>query len=203
MIKPLDLPKSPERGLSKAAGRQETKPMRLALPTFSAVLFSLSCFTTSSQAVVPSVSPRIPHALIQRLIKEINHNDRNFRLSDGDLRILNDHIKCRLIDLNGDGIAEFFLYIDHSDWCGAGTNCDYWVFQETRGGYKLLLNDKQLRATRTVTNGYRDLVSEKPMGVISPTELRFQKTVYKFQRQQYRAVSSSLETRVGRRKARE
>src|SRR5207249_3133927 len=125
-------------------------------------LFSIlpSYFIAACTSKVPS---HIPHTLIQQLIEEINTNDRNFRLSDGDLRVLNDHVKCELIDLNGDGIAEFFLYIDHSDWCGAGTNCDYWVFQRTRGGYKLLLNDKQLRAIGTLTNGYRDLVSESPM----------------------------------------
>ena len=177
--------------------------MRIAPSTFSAVLFSLSCFAPSWQPVVLSVPSHIPHALIRRLIEEINANDHNFRLTDDGLSVINDHVKCQLIDLNGDGIAEFFLYIDHSDWCGAGTNCDYWVFQRTKGGYRLLVNDKQLRALRTVSNGYRDLVSETPMGVISSSKFRFYTTLYKFHGHQYRAVSDSLKTRVTRRRTRD
>lgn len=143
---------------------------------------------------------KVPEGLVQQLIKDINRNDRNFRLSDHDLDVLRKNLKCELQDVNGDGVLEFFLYIDHPDWCGAGTNCDYWVYQRRLAKYRLLLNDKQLRAKRTRTNGYRDLVSETPMGVLAPGKYRFYNTLYKYDGKRYRPVSSGLQikTRKGK-----
>jgi hypothetical protein len=69
--------------------------------------------------------------LVQRLIADINDNENNFRLSDTNLEVLYKNLKFELHDLNGDGVAEFFLFIEHSDWCGAGANCNYWVYQKT------------------------------------------------------------------------
>jgi len=143
---------------------------------------------------------KIPEVLIQQLIRDINTNDKGFRLSERDIDVLRKNLKCKLEDINGDGTLEFFLYIDHSDWCGAGSNCDYWVYQKRSSKYKLLLNDKQLRAKRTRTRGYCDLVSETPMGVIEPGKYRFYTTLYKYDGKQYQAVAFAEKVKTVKRK---
>jgi len=143
---------------------------------------------------------QIPKTLFQQLIMDINTNDKGFHLSDHDLEILRKNLKCKLEDINGDGAEEYFLYIDHPDWCGAGTNCDYWVYQKRSTKYKLLLNDKQLRAKRSKTNGYRDLVSETPMGVKAPGKYRFYTTLYQYDGKHYQGVSSAGEVKTVKRK---
>jgi hypothetical protein len=165
------------------------------------LLISLFLFLSAfpSRASQESAS-NIPEALVQQLIKDINTNDNGSRLSDHDLEILRKNLKCKLEDINGDGTVEYFLYIEHPDWCGAGTNCDYWVYQDRSARYNLLLNEKQLSAKRTKTNGYRDLVSETPMGVIAPGKYRFNTTLYKYDGKQYREVSSALDVKEVRKK---
>ena len=143
---------------------------------------------------------KIPRALVQQLIRDINTNGNGFQLSGPELEILRNNLKCKLEDINGDGAKEFFLYIEHPDWCGAGTNCDYWVYQKESAKYKLLLHDKQLRAKRTKTKRYRDLVSETPMGVIATGKYRFYTTLYKYDGKQYQEVSSTEEVKTVRKK---
>jgi hypothetical protein len=64
-------------------------------------------------------------------------------------------------DLNRDGVAEFFVYIDDGDWCGAGFNCQYWVFQRRHNEYRLLASEYPvLVPAKTFTNGYRDIESQ-------------------------------------------
>ena len=70
-----------------------------------------------------SSKTEIPKSLVQKLIADINDNENNFRLSDADLEVLHKNLKYEFHDLNADGVSEFFLYIEHSDWCGAGSNC--------------------------------------------------------------------------------
>ena len=134
--------------------------------------------------------------LIQQLITDINANKNNFRLSEEDLKILNNHLKYELHDLNNDGVSEFFLYIEHSDWCGAGSNCSYWIYRETMAGYKLLLEDKALRVRDNLTNGYRDLSSETPMGFCDKNIARLYVTPYKYDGEKYQAQKSLDECRA-------
>jgi hypothetical protein len=143
---------------------------------------------------------KIPEVLVQQLIKDINTNDRDFRLSDQDLEVLHNNLRYKLEDINGDGAVEFFLYIDHRDWCGAGLNCDYWVYEKEADRYRLLLNDKQVRAKGTKTKGYSDLVSETPMGVIRPDQYKFSTRLYRYDGTRYQEVSSGVEIKLVKKK---
>lgn len=98
-------------------------------------------------------------------------------------------------DLNGDGVPELFLRIDHPDWCGAGGNCDYWVFRKSGHGYRLLLNDKVLAVRDTSANGNRDLASEVPMGACAGgRSLRV--TLYRHDGKKYRPHATESECRA-------
>lgn len=90
-------------------------------------------------------------------------------------------------DLNRDSVPEYFLYIDHADWCGAGgSNCTYSVYQKTKSGYKLLHEGVRLRPLRSYTNGYRDLASEHRIGASSiPCYSDYGFTRYKFDGREY------------------
>jgi len=135
----------------------------------------------------------IPKVLVERLIADINDNKNNFRLSEADLKILHKNLKFELHDLDADGVSEFFLYIEHSDWCGAGSNCSFWVYQKTKEGYDLLAEDKVFRVKEIMTNGYRDLSSETPMGFCEKNVQRVSVTPYKYDGKQYQAQSSKTE----------
>ncbi len=149
----------------------------------------LLCILTVLSAKTKSTASRIPKDLVRQLIENINHNKNNFRLSVDDLRVLHRNLKYELHDLNGDGVPELFLYIDHSDWCGAGRNCSYWDYQKTNHGYKLLLEDKLLRVRRRVTKGYKDLASEFPMGFCAVNVQRANVSLYKYDGKQYQFIS--------------
>ena len=76
------------------------------------------------------------------------------------------NIKFETHDLNRDGKPEFFVYVQHSDWCGAGFNCVYWVFQRKRKAYSLMsAGYPVLRVAHTVTKGFRDLESHGKLGM--------------------------------------
>lgn len=140
-----------------------------------------------------NTTDKIPLKLVRQLIKDINTNENKFRLTREDLKVLNEHLKYELHDLNGDSRPEFFLYIRHSDWCGAGSNCSYWVYQRVAGGYKLLLDDKVLRVKDTITNGYKDLESQSPMGLCDVNVQRTNVALYKFDGRQYQFISHKEE----------
>lgn len=106
------------------------------------------------------------------------------------------NLKYELHDINGDSVPEFFLKIEHSDLCGAGSNCDYWMYQKVVGRYKLILNDKVLRIRETSSNGYRDLASETPMGFCGVRVQRLAVTLYKYDGEKYQAVSHKDECRA-------
>jgi thiamine biosynthesis lipoprotein len=104
-------------------------------------------------------------------------------------------------DLNRDSIPEYFLYIDHADWCGAGgSNCQYWVYQKTKSGYKLLIEDARLRPLKSYTNGYRDLASEHRIGAsIVPCHSDYSFTRYKFDGRKYQPyLNKIIQKRVRR-----
>ncbi len=161
------------------------KLMKFALGVFTAFLCGACLFSAASQ----NAPPEIPKDLIQQLIKDINTNENNFRLSDEDLKVLHEHLKFELHDLNGDLIPEFFLYIEHSDWCGAGSNCSYWVYQKKDGGYRLLIEEKVLRVKDMVTNGYKDLASQVPMGFCAVNVQRADVSLYRYDGERYQFVS--------------
>jgi hypothetical protein len=75
------------------------------------------------------------------------------------------NMKFELHDLNGDRVPELFVYIQHSDWCGASFNCDYWVFYRKHNVYHLIAAGYPvLQVANTVTKGFRDLESRGHLG---------------------------------------
>lgn len=162
------------------------------------ILSFVFCLLCSSALIVVgqrNSEKDLPKKLVQQLIADINTNRNNFHLSDEDLTVLHKHLKSEFYDLNADGGPEFFLFIDHRDWCGAGSNCSYWVYQKIEGGYRLLVEDKVVRVKETVTNGYRDLSSETPMGFCDRNVQRVSATPYKYDGVKYKAQESKYECR--------
>lgn len=128
----------------------------------------LLCLSLFLLLTMPSVSTsaelsrrKIPKKLIHWLIRDI---EKTNRMSSEEMEDLNKNLKCELHDLNGDGAPEFIPHIQSHFWCGAGTNCHYWVVQKDRRPYKVLLEDMCIKVGGRVSNGYRDLVSEESMG---------------------------------------
>ena len=160
--------------------------------TFVACLLCSATFLVVAQRRSEN---NLPENLVQKLIADINDNKNNFRLSDEDLDVLHKNLKFELHDLNADGVSEFFLYIDHSDWCGAGSNCSYWAYQKTENGYNLLVEDKILRVKETTTNGYRDLSSESKLGSCEGG-FQFYVTLYKYDGERYQAGKAKDECRI-------
>ncbi|MEZ5427737.1 MAG: hypothetical protein R2747_15820 [Pyrinomonadaceae bacterium] len=165
---------------------------RKLIAVFIAGLFYVAILTVTAQRRSEN---NLPKSLVQQLILDINDNKNNFCLSDEDLKVLHENLKFELHDLNADGVSEYFLYIDHSDWCGAGSNCSYWVYQKAENGYKLLVEDKVLRVKETVTNGYRDLSSEHKTGSCENGFLYFI-TPYKFNGENYQSEKIINDCRV-------
>ena len=187
---PRHLNRSMLRGKFKAMRKMASRKYILA---FILCLICSSAFLVIAQR---DSETKLPKNLVQQLIADINDNENNFRLSDEDLKVLHKNLKFELHDLNNDGVAEYFLFIDHSDWCGAGSNCSYWVFQKTRAGYNLLVEDKVLRVKETTTNGYRDLSSETPMGFCGKNIARLFVTPYKYDGEKYKAQKEEVECRA-------
>lgn len=105
-------------------------------------------------------------------------------------------LKIEKHDLNGDNVSEYFLFIEHGDWCGAGSNCDYWVFQKRGNDFQLLLNGKQLRVKSTASNGLKDLASETPMGFCERNVQRLSVTNYQFNGREYEKTETESECRA-------
>jgi hypothetical protein len=153
------------------------------------LLYSMSLLVVAQR----NSESRLPKHLVGQLIAYINNNKNNFRLSDADLKVLQKNLKFELHDLNSDGVSEIFLFIDHSDWCGAGANCSYWVYQKTTNGFRLLVEDKVLRLKETVTNGYRDLSSDTLMVFRERNVQRVSATPYNYTGEKYQAQESKYE----------
>lgn len=174
---------------SKFRGRRKMSNRKFILAFIVCLLCSAALLVVSQG----NSENKLPKDLVQKLIADINDNENNFRLSDEDLKVLHKNLKFELHDLNADGVSEFFLFIDHSDWCGAGSNCNYWVYQKTKDGYTLLADDAVLRVKDALTNGYRDLSSETPMGFCERNVQQVAVTPYKYNGKQYEAQKSNYE----------
>jgi hypothetical protein len=155
----------------------------------SVILATLLCDAFVPAAASGNASPGVPAELVWQLIKDINANERKFRLTKKDLKVLRARLRYELHDLNADSRPEVFLYIDHSDWCGAGGNCDYWVYRKAARGYQLLLEEKVLRVKGTYTNGYKDLESHVRIGFCAENVQRTSISLYKYDGEQYQFVS--------------
>jgi hypothetical protein len=117
-------------------------------------------------AGVPSSSTAKPRELPRQIVGFVLKDACTAGCSEDELAAYKRNIRFETHDLNDDGVPEFFVYINHPDWCGAGFNCDYWVFQRQRNGYRMIAAGYPvLRVARTVHNGFRDLESRGHLGV--------------------------------------
>ena len=162
-----------------------------AMPAFAAFL-CLICISVLSRAENQDTPQEVPRVLFRQFIEDVNTSRR---LSDEETEALTNNLKCELNDLNGDSVPEYFLYVEHHFWCGAGANCSYWIYQRTEQGYELIIEDKELKARDTTTNGYRDIASETPMGFCSRNVQRLYVTLYKYDGEEYQPQPTQVECR--------
>jgi hypothetical protein len=152
----------------------------------------LSCGAASAYRPGQGAGPVLPAGVTRLLFKELCKGGCSGR----EVSRWKRGLKFEAHDLNADGAPEFFVYVEHGDWCGAGANCSYWVFQKRGRGYALLLNDKVLRVRGGVSHGYRDLASETPMGFCGRNVQRLDVTPYRFDGARYRAQPRETECRA-------
>lgn len=64
-------------------------------------------------------------------------------------------------DLNGDGAEEAFVFVKSGPYCGSGDVCNFWMFQETAGGWTQINGDddaaQALEVLPTQTGGWKDV----------------------------------------------
>lgn len=165
--------------------------MKIKWLVLSAALF-LSCGTVLFSLAPHEAETDLPKEIVQLLFKGLCGEG----CSDEEVARWKSNLKFEAHDLNADNVPEFVVYIDHSDWCGAGSNCDHWVFQKKEHEYVLLLNDKVFRVKDAVTNGYRDVASETPVGFCDRNVQRLDVTPYKFDGAEYRAQPRETDCRA-------
>ena len=120
---------------------------------FALVLLSGLVFTSTAK-------PRRPSRLVDLVLNDACSYGCSAEERDTYKRSLRFETK----DLNGDRRPEFFVYIDHGDFCGMSFNCEYWVFRRRRNDYHLLARHPVMRVASTFTNGFRDLESHGYLG---------------------------------------
>lgn len=130
---------------------------KLILSLCLSFLLGIASLSSAQETSVTHAPPDLVQWLIQ-------YEQKRVHLSTEELEALNQKLKCEPHDLNGDGTPEFLVHIESHFWCGAGTNCHFWMVQKTRTGYRLLLEDTCIQVRNTVSNGYKDLISEESMG---------------------------------------
>ena len=150
-------------------------------------------FLISVVALAYLTNQETPLKLPEEAVKLLFEDTCRKGCSDEELALWKSNLKYELHDLNTDGVPELFLYIEHSDWCGAGSNCSYWVYQKNDGAFSLLLKEKVLRVKEMATNGYKDLASQVPMGFCGINVQRADVSLYKYDGERYQFVSRKYE----------
>jgi len=118
------------------------------------LLSGTSWFSAPSQ-------PGLPEQIITWIMNDVCSSG----CSDENRATYRSNLRFELHDLNGDKNPEFFVYVNHPDWCGNHFNCGYYVFQRSPAGYRLLVSGyPALRITNSSTGGYRDLESRHNIG---------------------------------------
>ena len=161
---------------------------RRAILTVSLLAAGGAPLTSLARQRVPS---GVPKEVIEQFFKDLCPKG----CSDEEVALWKSNLKHESHDLNRDGVPEFFLYVVHSDWCGAGGNCSYSVYRKRNKRYELLLDDKVLRVLDSSTRGYRDLASEFPMGACDGGRRSLRVTLYKYDGNTYRARGTKDECR--------
>lgn len=152
----------------------------------------LLCGAVSVSSAQEGATHKLPERVVRLLFKDLCKKG----CSAEEVARWKSNLKYEMHDLNSDAVPEFFVFIDHSDWCGAGSNCDYWIFQKRAHGYVLLLNDKELRVKGNASKGYLDLASETPMGFCARNVQRLDVTPYRYDGTRYRARRWRTECRA-------
>ncbi|MDX6529230.1 MAG: hypothetical protein QOH41_1520 [Blastocatellia bacterium] len=107
-----------------------------------------------------------PRQLPNQIITSVMNDLCSSGCSDEQRANYQRNIRFELHDLDGDRIAEIFVYVRHPDWCGNHFNCAYSVFQRRQDGYRLIASAYPgLHVSNRVTHGYRDLESRHDIGV--------------------------------------
>lgn len=157
------------------------------------VILFLCCGRVASSTSAQDARPQVPDELIELFFKDLC--PKSLECSDDDVARWRSNFKYEVHDLNGDKIPEYFLSIDHHDWCGAGSNCDDTVYMKTGRGYKIVVSDKVLRVMETRTNGYLDIESHFTMGACTLPDgepgWELAVTSYKFNRKKYKASTET------------
>ena len=159
----------------------------LRRPILLATLLLLLCADICHAAGASQTKKTVPGQLIEIFFAELCSKG----CSEEDRARWKENFRWEFHDLNGDSTAEYFLYVDHADWCGAGgSNCTYWIYQESQGAYKLLLEAPRLAPMKSITKGYRDLYGDFRMGATGVRgKFEYYRTIYKFDGKKYKQVS--------------
>ena len=93
--------------------------------------------------------------------------------------------RIRLVDLNGDGVAEVIAQSMGWETCGAVGNCETWVFKKTAAGYVSILDagSQSFAVDKTRTDGYLDLTL-----ALHDSATRKELRLYRFEGGRYRRV---------------
>jgi hypothetical protein len=155
------------------------------------VMMLLLCVATNPASVTAQGAlPPIPKKLVDLFFKDTC--TPSLKCTDEEVAIWRSRFNYEAHDLNGDGVPEFFLSIQHHDWCGAGSNCGNDVYMKVGGGYRVILSNVRLKVLKTRTKGFRDIESQFRMGVCTRPDGKdgweIIVTSYKFDGTNYKAL---------------
>jgi hypothetical protein len=145
----------------------------------------LCCVSAGAPISAQAVQSRVPDELIELFFKELCTG--GLECTKDEMAIWRSRFRYEVHDLNGDKNPEYFLSINHHDWCGAGSNCGNDVYMKSRRGYRMILHDVRLKVMKTRTRGFLDIESHFIMGTcpseqagweIIVTSYKFNGTVY-------------------------
>jgi hypothetical protein len=126
-----------------------------------ALIIGLVCFNIGFAQKSEPGNAEEKKALFDLVLKdtEIAAQIKDF---EGGADKLAQSIDVKKIDLNKDGIPEYFVVLNDGVLCGALANCPNWVYEKTGGDYRLLFRNigRNVKLETTSTNKYRDLRSD-------------------------------------------
>lgn len=89
--------------------------------------------------------------------------DERLRDFESSGAMLDKTVTVKAIDLSRAGASGFILTIPTREFCGTG-GCETWLYRAVRGRYVFMLTAVDIKPMKTITNGYRDLVSSSNSG---------------------------------------
>lgn len=121
----------------------------------------------TKKPVVKKQTTAINSKIPMDLLKQLATNDENKSVINdsygGDVQKFADSLSVTPVDLNKDGRLEYIIVVPAL--CGA-SDCPASVYQKaSRNGYKLLLEEYNIKPKLTVSGNYRDLQASSQAGV--------------------------------------